>query len=317
MRVGIQKTAPIKPGSTIGVFAPASPADPDKLNSGVAYLERLGFNIRLAGTPTQLYRSNSVVHSGTLFCSGSAKERAKALSELLEDNSVGAIIAARGGFGSIEVLEHLDFSTLKEQTKPVVGFSDVTALLVALSQFAGFPTIHGAAVAVEFAAADSNSDAATSASELLALLRGEEIQPRVVGRVLRAGRGAGRLVGGNLTTLLTLIGTPWEPSFDNSILFLEEVNEAPYRVYRALTQLRLAGKLSRLSGLIFGSLSTGDSSGFDELLAFGLTELFASGDYPIISGFPCGHAGVNFPVPLGCRAMIEDGVLRYLEFPVI
>jgi muramoyltetrapeptide carboxypeptidase len=196
----------------------------------------------------------------------------------------------------------------------LVGFSDVTVLLNGLFRRAGLVALHG-----PMAASLAGSDERSIAS-LFSLLTGdfsEEIKLREV-EILRSGTGRGRLVGGNLTTLVHLLGTPWDFSWDGCLLLLEDTGESLYRLDRMLTQLALAGRLERLSGLLLGTFDTGNGNRvatlrLQEAVWTRVMELVGPG-FPVWADFPAGHQGKNLALPIGMEAVMDSstGILRLL-----
>jgi muramoyltetrapeptide carboxypeptidase len=281
---------------------------------GVEELKRSGFDPMWDLVPTENYSSKE---GG--FCTASAERRAEALTSLFVNDDAKAVIAARGGFGSIELLPLLDYDALKSFSKPFVGYSDVTVLLLALWARAGIPTIHGPTVGCEFASAEDSSDAAKSVHALVSLLMDPEFRVHAPGTCIRGGAGEGPLIVGNLTMLLTLLATPWDVSYDGAVLVVEDIGEAPYRVRRALIQLKQAGKLENLSAMVFGRFSGAKPNGglsVEEVLDSSVDDIFAETSYPIIRDVAVGHSGCNLPLPIGCRALVEPDGIQTLESPL-
>lgn len=306
------KLKKLKAGSKVAIFAPGSPTNPELLSKGIEALRQRGFEVMCSENPSASYVSYE--HG---FCSQSAARRAQVLMEAIEDETVDAVLAARGGYGTQHILDLIDYQKIAQARKPIVGYSDVTALLAAVNFKTGLPTIHGATVATEFSSADLCAN--SSVESLLSLVSDENYRLRSRLEVLRRGAGEGRIIAGNLTMLITLLGTPYDGSYDGAILVLEEVSEAPYRVHRMLTHLRQAGKLSKLSGLVFGRFSASKSNygpGIDEVLASSVGEMLAESHFPVLKGFDFGHLGTNYALPLGCRARIVDETFELLESPL-
>jgi muramoyltetrapeptide carboxypeptidase len=308
------KLSPLRKGDTIGIIAPGSPAHKDRVASGVRELEERGFAVKIPIDPSSHYGRYD-----HLFGSESPAVRAQAIHQLVKDPAVKLILAARGGYGSLEVLPLLDFKLIQENPKFFVGYSDVTALLNAITSKTGLVTIHGSTLSKEFSEAKTEVDSLRSVEALLDLLEGKISSANYSCSVMRKGIGRGHLVGGNLTVLQTLIGTPWEPVYDGGILVLEEVDEAPYRVHRALLQLRASGRMERLQGLVFGRFSkcaAKHGPGIAEVLEKSLYDIFAGYSFPILNDLEFGHNGVNLPIAIGCQGKItEDGLLT-IESPI-
>jgi len=287
----------LKRGETIGLFCPAGPVrDVQRLRAGVQLIEDLGFTVKVRGPaePREGYLADS---DGW---------RAEHLHALWNDEEVRAILAIRGGFGCLRMIGQLDWELFRRQPKFLAGFSDVTVLLNNLVDRAGLVAIHG-----PMATTLSRSDEPSLAS-LFGLLTGdfeERLQPKGM-EILRGGTGRGRLVGGNLTTLVHLLATPWDSSWDGCILVLEDTNEPLYRLDRMLTQLALAGRLQRLSGLLLGDFDAGDDGltnlRIQEAAWSRVLELAAPG-YPVWARFPSGHRERNLALPIGMEAIMESG----------
>ena len=243
------KPPPLRPGDAIAAVAPASaPVSPDRLARGVAYLERLGYRVevgRLGEGP-----------QGYLAASDAA--RLRELNGALRRPDVQAIFCVRGGYGTLRLLPDVDYAAVRRHPKLVVGYSDVTALHLALYHKAGVTGLSGPMVGVEWGALDAASErlfwdlARGAAPRPLLGPGGEALQP------VRPGTAEGVLLGGNLTLVTRLIGTPYLPDLMGALLFLEDVGEAPYRIDGLLAQLKLAGILDRLGGLVLGGFTEGD-----------------------------------------------------------
>ena len=288
-------------GQTLGIVAPAGPVKLDKLKRG---LDRLGdaFRIRLAdsltaprdpATPSYLAAPDDV--------------RARELDAMLRDPDVRAIVLARGGYGLTRILPRLDPSALRADPKPIVGFSDATALL-SWAYAAGVRGIHGP-MGVQLGSLGDGDVA-----QLVALLT----EPRAPGvrpwPLAVHGRGSyrGPLVAGNLTMFAVLVGTPWALPLRGAIGLIEEVGERPYEIDRYLTQLQLAGDLAQVSAMIVGDLTrcvdasppTGEPDPADAALTTVLERLHAAGT-PAAVGAPIGHGDRNEAVPFGALSLLD------------
>lgn len=287
----------LRRGDTIGLFCPAGPVrDVQRLHSGIKVIEDLGFKIKLRGPaePRDGYLADSDAR------------RAEHLHALWDDEEVKAILAIRGGFGCLRMIEHLDWELFRRQPKWLIGFSDVTILLNSLLHRSGLVSIHGP-VATSLAQGDEPNQTA-----LFSLLTGsveERIRPKGL-EILRGGTGQGRLVGGNLTTLVHLLATPWDTAWEGGILVLEDTNEPLYRIDRMLTQLALAGRLQGLAGLLLGDFDTGanevENLRLQEAVWSRVLELAGPG-YPIWANSPVGHRERNLALPIGMEAMMDSG----------
>jgi muramoyltetrapeptide carboxypeptidase len=260
------------------------------------------------------------------YLAGSDKDRAGDINAMYADSEVRAIFAVRGGWGCARVLPFLDFDAIRANPKLLVGFSDVTALHLAFAARTGCPTIHGPNAASSWGALSWDSFHRLAFAGEMPIWRSpplneDRLAPRSSIRTFRSGKASGRLLGGNLSTLAALVGTPYLPDFTGAILFIEENGEAEYRLDRMLTQLGLAGILGRLAGVAFGQCTrcTGEEpnySGFT--VSEVLDQHFASLGVPAFQGALFGHIANQFSIPVGIRAEIDAdaGTIRMLE-PVV
>lgn len=289
----IVKPPGLRPGATIGIAAPASPFDLELFGQGLALVEGRGYRTLC---PEAVYARRG-------YLAGDDRQRAAALQALFVDPQVGAIFCARGGFGSMRLLAHLDFEPIKDNPKILVGFSDVTALSNVLFDRCGLVGFHGPVVT-----SLADTDARTSDGLFAALDPSVPLRLSVAeGKTLTPGTATAPLCGGNLTTLCHLVGTPFAPSFDGKILLLEDVNEAPYRIDRMLSQMRMAGCFDGLAGLVLGTFN---GCGSEEELKAVVEEVFAPPGIPILSGLTAGHGPVNLTVPIGLTATLNAGEKR-------
>lgn len=288
---------------TIGIAALCSPIDKESYDKSCAELVRRGYTLSIPLDPTQAYGTKEFA-----FACASAKDRAAALEQLYRDDSVDVILAVRGGYGSLELLEVFDFDAAIRNPKPLIGFSDVTALLGVLAFHHSLPAIHGPSLR-SFARVAEEAAVSQSADALLQLLQGSFV-PRYEGAVLREGEAQGKVLVGNLTLLRSLLGTAWDFSYDDCILVLEEVNDAPFRIMRSLMQLKLAGKLDNLAALAFGDLGdfVGNGLSTAEVLQHFIATQMADTNYPILWKLPLGHGDLNLPLPLGVEGKIQGNI---------
>jgi muramoyltetrapeptide carboxypeptidase len=233
-------------------------------------------------------------------------ERLRDLNAMLRRPDIDVLWFARGGYGSIRLLEQIDFAAARKWPKRWIGYSDLTALQIALLGRTGLPSYYGPMV-VEL----GNRPIQHHFSSLDAALRGHRFPEMAFSsrQVRRSGRGAGPLVGGCLSVLCSLMGTPYEPDLDGKVLFWEEVGEEPYRIDRYLYQLRLAGKLRRLRGMLVGALVGCDGRRGRPTLRLSeiLDDVLTGVGYPVITGLPFGHGRQKWTVPIGYRASIDTG----------
>lgn len=289
-RLTLRKPRRLRAGAVIGIAAPASPFDRESFDRGLEVLHGMGFE-------TLIPKGLSVAQG---YLAGTDQHRAALLQRLFEDARVDAIVCARGGYGSLRILPLLDYDRIAAHPKIFLGFSDVTALLSAITGRCAFAAFHGPVVT---SLADASESTRTG---LLAAITGGE--PLVLSPstavTIRAGRAAGIVCGGNLTTLCHLVGTPFQPSLRNRILFLEDRGEAPYRIDRMLTQLKQAGCLEGIRGLILGCFT---GCGSDQEIFEVVGDRFPDASVPILAGLPAGHAEPNLTLPLGINALLDAG----------
>jgi muramoyltetrapeptide carboxypeptidase len=298
------KPPAVRPGDRVAVVAPASNCARDEFDRGVEELRRLGF---------QPVFQPSVFARGT-FTAGCARTRAAAFVEAWNDPSVRALIAVRGGYGSVELLPLLD-GALTGPPKLFVGYSDNTSLLTWLTVHRGIPALHGPMLDGRLAKGPVAYDE-RSFTALLSGGQGLALAPAGL-QVLQEGSRAGVLVGGTITQLAASLGTPYAftpPA--GSLLFLEDVNERPYRLHRLLMQLKLAGVLSRAAGLVFGDMRGCDEPDGRATAEAVIREFAADCQGPVVTGFPSGHtSGALWTLPLGvtCRLVTQPGPTLIVE----
>jgi len=291
----MRKPRALKPGDRIAVVAPASAFVRAEFDAGVAELQALGFE--------PVYEES--VFERRAYAAGSATTRAAAFARAWRDPSIAALIAVRGGYGSVHLLPLLGESLLLGQPKAFIGYSDNTSLLSWLTLMGGIVCFHGPMLEGRLARGEAGYDRSTFLRCLCRPEPADEIShPQV--EVLHSGEAAGMLVGGTLTQLCASLGTPY--AFDppaGCVLFLDEVAERPYRLDRMLTQLYLSGILSRASALVFGELPRCDEPGGPPSAREVVEELTSGFRGPILYGLPSGHtAGPTYTLPLGVRARV-------------
>ncbi|MFN8389763.1 MAG: LD-carboxypeptidase [Bdellovibrionota bacterium] len=315
MKVNVlRKAIPLKSGDRIGLVATGSPLSSERLNLGVSTLEMLGFKPVLPFDPSKFYGRTD--HG---FAAESAAERSRAVASLLADHEVKALLAVRGAYGSLDVLPLLDFQAAARAKKLLIGCSDITALLAQWMDKASLAAIHGATLGSSFADYATDGAAKESVDLLIRMITEPDFRLSAPVQALRAGNSRGALFAGNLTMLLTLLGTPWDVDYTDRILVVEDVGESPYRIHRAFVQLKLAGKLDRLRGLVFGRFAKCEAKhgpGIDDVFQMVAKELLNGTTYPIVKGLEAGHWGKNIPLPLGIEAEIDGETFRVLNSPI-
>ena len=293
-RAGLVPFRPVGRGSRVAVVAPASPFDRADFDRGVDELRRLGLD--------PVYDDRVFAKQG--FVAGDAATRAAMLSEAWTSPEIDAMVSARGGYGSVEVLPLLDRSMIAHARTAFIGYSDLTSLHVFLNCHVGATSVHGAMLEGRLSKGAEGYDADSFMRALGAMPMGE-LAPAGV-EILNAGEASGTLLGGTITQLAASLGTPYDFSPpQGAILFLEEVGERPYRLHRLLTQLRLSGRLERASGIVFGQLPRCDEPGGTPTARSVIEEIFAEFPGPIVIGFPSGHTTTPFvSLPFGVHARL-------------
>jgi len=305
-------------GDTIGLVAPANATFlAEELAIARETLEGLGLRVKLGRHLLDRYG----------YFAGTDESRAADVNAAFADPEVDAVFAIRGGWGSARLLPRLDYDAIRRHPKILLGYSDVTALLLAIHARTGLITFHGPVgistwtpFSIEQMAGVLFEADAPLLSNPVELRDGiVQVEDRI--QTITPGRARGRLLGGNLTVLTAIMGSPYLPSFDGAILFLEDTGEQVYRIDRMLTQLALAGVLSRVAGVVFGrctDCTPGDGYGaltLDEVLADHVKTLRV----PAFRGAMIGHIDKQFTIPVGAEAEIDAdrGTIRLLAPAVI
>ena len=291
-------------GGVIALIAPAGPAELD-LNLATQWMHARGYQLRVY--PGVWQRDG--------YLAGSDAERLRDLHDAFADDSVDAIFCLRGGYGCPRLLDGIDFELLRGHPKPFVGYSDITALHLAITRYAGFVTFHGPMLNADLL---GNKQAPTESS-LLHMLSGQ--QPPTLEHplaypltTLASGCASGRLLGGNLSMICSVMGTAFELDGEGIILFIEDVNEPLYRVDRLLTHMRLAGKLDRLRGVLVGDVAGVERAALERLL----TQELGGLGIPVLAGWRSGHCDPNLTLPMGAQVRLDaDQQLLALEQDVV
>lgn len=290
-------------GDTIGIVAPASHiprANEEYLEQGSERLRQMGFVVKCS--PSLLERKH-------LYLAGKDEERAEELMAMFLDPEVKAILCSRGGYGAQRLIPYLDAEQIRRHPKPLVGCSDITVLLIYLLQQCLVIPFHGPNIATsQFVQGDEEI-----ARALKRALTSAEPLAEITCSVLRcAAHGEtieGEIIGGCLSSLVTVLGTPYEPDFRGKVLFVEDVNEPPYKIDRMLTHLKSAGKLAGVKGVILGQMPGCDTD--NGLLREVILDVLAAIEGPILFGFPTGHGPRNLTIPLGVPVQIQKGVVSF------
>ncbi len=322
------KPAPLEPGDTIMFIAPAGELNKERITLAIQRLEAMGFVIK---QQDNLFRQYG-------YLAGRDEQRAKELMAAFKDPEVDAIFPGTGGYGTTRILNMLDYRAIRRNPKILIGFSDITGLHLAINRKAGLVTFHTPSPQYGLGSEGNLSD--FSAKYFWrALLKssyydenGKRLKPGWTYEVpddipqpivIAPGKARGRLVGGNFSLVAATMGTPYEVQTKGNILFVEDVREAPYRVDRFLSTLKLAGKLDELNGVILGKFTRTEKEGEDPS-EFSVQDVFeqyfTDRGIPVIYDFPVGHFKQNATLPIGALFELEAGEegckVTVLEDPV-
>lgn len=303
------KPPALQPGDTVGIVAPASNVQPDLLEAGCQILRGMGY---------KPFYFDSILNQD-LYFAGSVERRARELEEMFARNEVRAIVCARGGYGSNYLLNALDPQKIVPHPKIFVGYSDITTLLTCFADSAGFVTFHGPMVTKDFARADgvdlASWEAALNGASEWSVGLGSDSGVKA----LAEGSAEGILYGGCLSMLVASLGTAHEVRTEGTILFLEDVAAKPYQIDRMLMQLKLAGKLAAVRGIVFGEMleclqSKDQGYSLEEVVLRVVGDL----GVPVAYGLRSGHVSQrNVTLPIGVRAALNvksgDMSLKILE----
>jgi len=289
----------LSPGDCVGIVAPAShipKANEQYLEQGVGRLKAMGFEIRCS--PSLLERKH-------LYLAGEDQERAEELMAMFLDPEVKAIVCTRGGYGAQRIIPYLDPDLIRSHPKPLVGCSDITVLLIYLLQQCLLIPFHGPNVATrQFVEGDEEM-----VQSLQQALTAPAPIAEIICSVLKGGDAEGEIIGGCLSSLVTTLATPYEPDLGGKVLFVEDVDEPPYKIDRMLTHLKSAGKLAGIKGVILGQMPGCDTE--NGLLREVLIDVLEDIKGPILFGFPSGHGPRNLTIPLGVPIRIHEGTVTF------
>nr|WP_315420057.1 LD-carboxypeptidase [uncultured Pseudomonas sp.] len=283
---------------TIALIAPAGPAALDVGKAG-QWMRARGYDLRIFPG----------VYERDGYLAGSDDVRLHDLHTAFADPEIDAIFCLRGGYGTPRLLDRLDFDLLRANPKPFVGYSDITAVHLAISRYAGFVTFHGPMLNADLLGDKQQP----TESSLFSLLRGQLGSGSLMAHpvaypltTIEPGIACGRLLGGNLSMIAAVMGTPFEIDAQGIILLIEDVNEPIYRIDRLLTHLRLAGKLAQVAGVLVGDVAGVDAVALERLLK----QTFAPLGIPVLSGWRSGHCDPNLTLPMGALVRLDAGEKR-------
>lgn len=280
-------------GGLIAVVAPAGPAPLDE-QAAARWMRERGYRLRVY--PGALQKRG--------YLAGSDAQRLRDLHEAFADPDVGLVLSLRGGYGSPRLLDRIDFDLLRRHAKPFVGYSDMTALHQGIARHAGFVSFHGPMLVSDLLKGRMPPTEASLRGLVTGQLRAGAVLAHPIAYPLTAvehGISHGRLIGGNLSMICSLMGTSWEIDTVDGILFIEDVNEPLYRIDRLLNHLRLAGKLGGLMGVLAGDFAGIEREPLDALLH----EYFGPLGIPVLSGWRSGHCDPNLTLPMGALVRLD------------
>jgi muramoyltetrapeptide carboxypeptidase len=313
------KPARLRPGDVVGLLAPAGHTDEEGIARAIANVEALGMRAKLS-------RNLRAIHGNY---AGSVEQRLDDLHTMFADPEVKALWAVRGGSGGMALLPGIDYQLIRSHPKILLGYSDITALHLAIHRHAGLVTFHGPVASSTLSEyAERHLRAVLMAPQPSYTIpmaqenrdRAREL-PQFAARTVRAGQSTGRLIGGNLCLVTALVGTPYEADFHNSILFLEEIREVPYRIDRMMAQLQMSQGFEHAAALMLGVFEDCEAKDSEPSLTLAetLDQHLSRLDRPAVTGYSFGHIRDQFTLPVGLMARLdtEQQTLTLLEPAVL
>ena len=297
----------LAPGQTIGLVTPSTyVSDPDELRTAVRTIEHFGCKVKMG----------QFVKRKLGYLGGTIEERAADVNAMFADPGVDAVFAIRGGYGSAQILPALDYELIRKNPKIFIGYSDITAMHLAIHQKTGLVTFHGPVPLSAFTEYTQKHYRKAlfepgPIGTVTNPVEGNPLRPGHSLRTIVGGKAKGALTGGCLTLLATTMGTPYEVDTKGKIFFIEDVGEEPYSMDRMLTQMRLAGKLEQAAGIVFGECSRCTPKdykpGFDNNLSLGevVDEILGKLKIPVLSGMTIGHTADQLTLPMGVMATLD------------
>ena len=317
--VKLIKATALKQGDTVGLITPGSYIDDEGLEKAVSNIESLGLKVKLAKN----------IRKVRGYTAGSVHERVSDIHQMFSDKSVNAVWCARGGYGCSSLLPHLDYELIKSNPKVFIGYSDITVLHQAIFKETSLVTFHGPVASSTF------TD--YTKKYFYSMLFSKDVPPEVVPsadndlkseknvwykpKTFKKGTSIGRLVGGNLSLINSLIGTQWELNYNNKILFLEDIGEAPYKIDRMLVQMNQVREFNSANAVVLGVFD--DSEKPEDELSLTLEEMFSDNfsdiKVPCSYGYSFGHISDQFTLPLGVEVEVNSTkrTIKFLEAAVV
>jgi muramoyltetrapeptide carboxypeptidase len=289
------KPPALRPGATLAVVSPASTPKQDLVKRGIAELEAIGYGIKLG---------RYALANGPLYYAGSVAERVEDLHAAFADDAIDGIICTRGGWGSAELLPHLDRKLIRANPKAFIGYSDHTSLHSWLQNEANLTSFYAPMVASDFGREDGVD--LTSWRNVFGGESGWSLGASDGLRVIKPGLAEGRLLGGCISILAAGLGTPFAPQLAGSVLFLEDIGTKPYQWDRMLLHLRYSGRLEDVRGIVFGNMEQCVAMEEQELLERAIVHGLRDFAGPVAIGLQCGHVhGANRALPLGVAVRLD------------
>lgn len=299
------KPKALRKGDMLGLVAPASPIyEPEVFDEMLTNLKELGFRLKLGKSVRKQYG----------YLAGQDNERVQDLMTMFEDSEVDGIMCIRGGWGSNRILSDIDYEIIRSNPKVFCGFSDITSLHLAIYKFAGLYTFHGPVGKSLWNTFTTKAFENTVMNPKMTSYRIPSEQ-RNDSFSITSGKATGKLLGGNLTVLTTLIGTDYIPSFDESILFLEDIGESVYRIDRMMNHLKMAGILDQINGFIFGKCTDCDADSNSLKLKEVLHHYIKPLGIPAFYGAMISHEDNNLTIPVGIEAEMDADkkMIRFMD----
>lgn len=316
---GVIKPKRIRAGMTVGLIAPAGASrNRQQVYHAIDVLKSLGYKVK----------EGKHLYNRTQYLAGTDLERAEDINEMFADPSVDAIFTLHGGYGTMRTLPYLDYEMIAKNPKVIIGYSDITGLLLALHAKTGLACFHGPCAVSTFSdyTLEEYKKVVVNPTETAVIGSPPkkdypEGQAERENRIMKfsGGKARGRLLGGNLSLLSPLVGTPYQPDFQGAILFLEDVNEAFYRLDRMITHLLLSGILNQVSGIALGKFTKIPDDGNTFNLEEIIEQLLVPLGIPVVRGLMIGHVADKTTVPMGIEAELDGdtGTLTLLEPAVL
>ncbi len=304
-----RKLKPLKAGDTVGLIAPGSPVSPEKFERALSNMKQLGLKVK--------YNDSALFNYG--YLAGTDQQRLDDLHGMFANDEVDAIWCLRGGYGCTRLLPYINYKLIKKHPKILIGYSDVTALLIAIQQKTGMVGFHGpVATSVFTDYALTGIRATLMENNINHIIKAADFDhPKAI---INPGIARGCLTGGNLSLLAAMAGTKYEMESKGKIIFIEDIGEKPYRIDRMLTQLLQAGLFKNAAGIALGVFDDCEAKPNDNSLSLidTLKDRLSGLNIPVYYGMPFGHINDQCTFPVGIKAELNanEGTIRFLQAPV-